>query len=457
MEGNGPQFFHARSRARRLAMQALYQWQITGADINEIAGQFREDENYDKVDKKHFKALLDAAERREFDSKIEACMDMSIDKIDPIERAIICNAAYEIACCSDIDSAVTITEAVHLAKKFGGENSYKFVNGVLDCFADRQSPEGEAGLIKKYFDKPRGEGVVLGIGDDAAVIDKIDGNLVVSTDTMVEGTHFKKEDDGGDVGYKALAVALSDLAAMGAVPKWALLTVTLPAYDEQWVQRFADGFFTVAKKYGVGLIGGDISRGQLSVTVQVLGLVQSKYMSRDGARAGQGIYVTGAVAATALAALHADSISKCGSQSMEQCLERQKRPDPRVDAAQIIAQYASAAIDISDGILIDLSRVLSASKIGATVEIQDLPFVDGYQRCCPDADSLLKALSYGEDYELLFVMDTEHYPSLEKKLSDTPTAITHIAMAEKEPGLRCTFGSEPVTLPDPLGYDHFTQ
>ncbi len=455
MADDRQEFFHARSRARRLAMQALYQWQITAGDINEIAKQFESDDGYDKVNQKHFQALLHAAAQREFDTQIEACMDVSIKKLDPIEWAIICNAAYEITHCDDIDAAVAITEAVRLAKKFGGENSYKFVNGVLNKLAGRQSSASEENLIKKYFEKACGEEVALGIGDDAAVISGIRDNLLVSTDTMVEGVHFEKEDDASDVGYKALAAALSDLAAMGADPKWALLAVSLPQADEQWIERFADGFFTVAKKYGVDLIGGDTTRGPLTITVQVLGVAQSKYMTRGSAQSGQGVYVTGAVAAIALAALHADEISKCGAQSMAQCLERQKRPDPRIDAGKIIAQYASAATDTSDGLLIDLTHILSASGVGATVEIQNLPFVDGYQQCCSDIGGILEILTYGGDFELLFAMDEKHYPDLQKALSEVSITATQIATIEDASGLRCTFNGEAVTLPDPLGYDHF--
>lgn len=457
MANHKQQFFHARSRARRLAMQALYQWQITAGNLDEITKQFEHDDNYDKIDKKHFQALLNAAVRREFDTQIESCMDISIDKVDPIERAIICNAAYEITHCDEIDTAVTITEAVHLAKKFGGENSYKFVNSVLHRFARRQAPTGEENLIRKYFAKACRKEVALGIGDDAAVISDIRDNLLVSTDTMVAGVHFGEGDDASDVGYKALATALSDLAAMGAEPKWALLSVSLPRADEQWLERFADGFFTVAKKYGVDLIGGDTTRGYLTITVQVLGLAQSKYMTRDSARSGQGVYVTGVVAAMALAALHADDISKCGAQSMAQCLERQNRPEPRIDAGKIIAEYASAATDTSDGLLIDLTHILSASGVGATVEIQSLPFVDGYQQCCADIGSVLEILTYGGDFELLFTMDEEYYSELKKALSDISLIVTRIATIEKESGLRCTFGGEGIALPDPLGYDHFAQ
>lgn len=449
------EFFHARSRARRLAMQALYQWQVTEDDMAEVTRQFAATKDYTRVDREHFHALLEAAVKRLFDERIEACMEMPLSQVDPIECAIIRNAAYEIARCDDIDNAVAITEAVRLAKKFANENSYRFINSVLDCFAERCKGRGEAYLIEKYFKRPHGGGVALGIGDDAAVLDAVEERLVVAADTVVEGSHFQPGDDVADIGYKALAAALSDLAAMGATPRWALLALTVPQSDEEWMAQFAGGFFSLADEYKVDLIGGDMTRGPLAATVQVIGLAGPDYMTRSGALPGQGIYVTGNVGSTALAVLHPQALSRCDMRSLNQCTTRRVRPWPRIEHGQVAARYARTAIDISDGVLLDCSRILTASGVGATIELRDLPTVDAFDECCPTLDDVLAALLYGEDYELLFVMDDAHYPDVKEALAAGYAAVTRIGAIEEKPGLRCTFDGADVELPASLGHDHF--
>ncbi len=451
--------FYARSRARRLAIQAVYQWQMTGQDVADIEGQFARDDDYAKADAGYFKELLHAAVAKSADGDLEQCMDMALEDVDPIERAILRNAGYEVLRRDDVDAAVVITEAVRLAKKYGAERGYRFVNGVLDRLAKRCRGDGldEDALIRKYWVRALGRagacGVVVGIGDDAAVLERPAGRLVVTTDALVAGTHFDADADAGDVGHKALAVNLSDLAAMGAEPRWALLVLTLPRADEEWVMRFGEGFFGLAARHRVALVGGDTARGPLSVAVQLIGVAGDGYMSRAGARAGDGVYLTGVVGDAGLAARRAERLNRCGAGAVDACRERRRRPPARVAQGRHVAQYASAAIDVSDGLLKDLSRLLAASGVGAEVALDGVPVSRWFRRCCPDAADWLSVLTYGEDYELLFTMDDAHLSDLENALGEC--GVARIGRVTGDTALRCTWQDAELALPRSLGYDHF--
>lgn len=316
-------------------------------------------------------------------------------------------------------------------------------------------PRGESYLIRKYFQRAEAATVRLGIGDDAAIIDCDGARLVVSADTMVEGSHFFKGDAASDIGYKALATAASDLAAMGTQPQWALLCLSLPSNDENWVKGFAEGFFEMAGPYAIALIGGDMTRGPLSCSVQVMGTTSETCMRRDAALSGHGIYLTGHIAMAGFANQHAQALAQQDPKLLEQCTARYKRPEPRITESQIIAQYAPCAIDISDGVLMDLSRILEASDKGAEVALDQMPFAAGFERYCPDSDTILKVLSHGEDYELLFTMDDAHYPALQKAWGNNPLPLTRIGTITEQPDMRCTYKNQAVELPELLGYDHF--
>ena len=315
---------------------------------------------------------------------------------------------------------------------------------------------GEEQVIARYFDKYEPDPhVVSGIGDDGAVINLSGARLVLSTDTLVEGTHFKINSDASRLGHKALAVNLSDLAAMGARPRWALLALTIPNAGSGWLEDFSDGFFRLANRHGVSLIGGDTTRGPLTITVQLIGtLDEAQGLYRNTAQVGDGIYVTGRIAETALAMLHEDTL-KAYPQSHIQCLKRMKQPTPRVPEGLLLARYATAAIDISDGILKDLSRILSASGVGAKVDIDDIPMIPEIAQCCSTLESLLEILSYGEDYELLFTLSDACLDELKPAFGELGTPITRIGTIEKQQGLRCYRHLKPVELPQCLGYDHF--
>ena len=315
----------------------------------------------------------------------------------------------------------------------------------------------EEQLISRYFRRSKDcPDLDLGIGDDAAVIRSGNERLAITTDTLVEGVHFDVGSDAHCLGHKALAVNLSDLAAMGAEPRWALLALTMPKVDTNWLAAFCDGFFRLADCHKVDLIGGDTTRGALTITVQLIGtLAEERALCRHKAQVGDGIYVTGRIADSALAALFADTL-KAYKQSYEQCTARLMRPTARVAEGIILARYATAAIDISDGILKDLSRILSASDVGAEIEIDDIPTIPEIEQCCPTLELLLKALIYGEDYELLFTLKDEYIAAVKQAFAASATPFTRIGTIDETRVLKCYWQSKPVVLPERLGYDHFT-
>ncbi|MBC6414126.1 MAG: thiamine-phosphate kinase [Chromatiales bacterium] len=314
----------------------------------------------------------------------------------------------------------------------------------------------EEQVIASYFGKSIScPDTTLGIGDDAAIINPRGSYLAVATDTLVEGVHFKPDADAADIGHKALAVNLSDLAAVAAKPRWALLALTIPDSDADWLKAFSDGFFRLAEQHEVRLIGGDTTKGKLTITVQLIGTIaENKILRRDKAQAGEGIYVTGRIGDAAMAALHAAAL-KSYTQSYQQCLERMLRPTARVAEGMILARYADAAIDISDGVFKDLSRLLSASAVGANIAIESIPTIAEINLLCPTLEALIKALIYGEDYELLFTLKDEYLAELTHAFGNIGTALTRIGTIEKKQGLRCYYRSKPVELPEQLGYDHF--
>ncbi len=257
----------------------------------------------------------------------------------------------------------------------------------------------EFDVIERYFrrGRPLRDDVVLGVGDDAALL-QVPANhqLVATVDTLIAGRHFPQHTAAFDVAYKALAVSLSDLAAMGADPAWATLALTLPEADESWLKAFAEGFFQLAKRYRVDLVGGDTTRGPLSVTLQLLGLVEEgKAMRRAGARPGQKIFVTGTLGDAAYALREVSS----GNEADPDLLRRLNRPEPRLEFALALAGTAAAAIDISDGLLADLGHIVAASRCGALLWVDRLPRAPALTAKASE-EVLDCQLLGGDDYEL---------------------------------------------------------
>jgi len=314
-------------------------------------------------------------------------------------------------------------------------------------------------LIRKYFPAGpvRQPGTILETGDDAAVIEVPQGReLAVTTDTLVAGTHFPENTDPYDIGYKSLAVSLSDLAAMGAQPAWALLALTLPAADERWLESFSSGWTALAAEHNVELIGGDTTRGPLSVTVQALGLVKAgRALRRDGARPGDLVYVTGTLGDAALGLLSKQGRLEGLDAAERAVIElRLDRPEPRVPEGLLIRDIATAAIDISDGLAADLGHILEASGTGATIHAADIP-LSGVMRMHLEHCGWRVPLAGGDDYELCFTAAPEKRALLELPGSHLGKTCSLIGTIEAGPGLRCIDDSGRDITPELAGYRHF--
>jgi thiamine-monophosphate kinase len=259
--------------------------------------------------------------------------------------------------------------------------------------------------------------------------------LVLTTDVLVEGVHFLPDSAPRSIGHRALAVNLSDIAAMGAAPAWALLSLTLPEPDELWLGDFAAGFHALARLHGVALVGGNLSRGPRSVTVQLAGLVpRGDALRRTTAHVGDLVCVSGTVGdAGAGVALRQGRLA-AGAAEADWLCRRFEYPTPRVELGQRLRGIASACIDVSDGLLGDLQRLAAASGCGADVEIGQLP-VSAALRAAAGADAWRRSLAGGEDYELCFAVPPARLPTLRALGAELAVACTPCAILRAEPGI----------------------
>lgn len=270
---------------------------------------------------------------------------------------------------------------------------------------------GEFELIQHYFAAHYSsrDDVELGIGDDCALLNVPIGEcLAVSTDTLVSGVHFFADVEPFALGHKVLAVNLSDLAAMGAFPRWVSLALTLPKVDEAWLAEFARGFHTLAQKHQVALIGGDTTRGPLSITVSVNGTVPaSKALRRSGARVGDAIYVSGSLGAAALAVQQRIHHLPIPLEALHACIERMELPQPRCELGLALQGIATSALDLSDGLAGDLMHILRASAVAADIELTALPIHPAVSSSTTSEQALQLALGGGDDYELCFTVPAD--------------------------------------------------
>ncbi len=295
-------------------------------------------------------------------------------------------------------------------------------------------------LIRQRTAQPRDD-VRLGIGDDAAVLAvPADQDLVVAIDTLVEGVHFPRGTAAADIGWKALAVNLSDLAAMGASPAWALLSLTLPQADSAFVEGFVEGFVQLAQPHRLALVGGDTTRGPLTVSVAVHGFVSpGKALTRSGARVGDVVLVTGTLG-DAAAGLHALQFPPRGEAAhthlREQLIERLNRPTPRLAAGIALRDQAHACVDISDGLLADLGHICTASGVGAEIDAALLPRSSALLDLHDDTRALQFALSGGDDYELCFCVPANLAARVQADLSRLGGGATRIGRIVAGAGVR---------------------
>jgi thiamine-monophosphate kinase len=317
----------------------------------------------------------------------------------------------------------------------------------------------EFAIIERYFaaDTVRRDDVVLGIGDDAALLRVPPGmDLAVAMDTLVEGVHFLQDSDPQSLGHKALAVNLSDLAAVGAEPAWATLALTIPAADEVWLGQFGRGFMQLAERFRVQLVGGDTTRGPLTITVQVHGLIPpGQGLRRSGARPGDLVYVTGFLGDAGLALLALQEEVPLSVRERQYVIGRLDRPDPRVEHGIALRGIASAAIDISDGLAADLGHILDSSGVGATLQAERLPISPVLRTVFHAAGGWALPLSAGDDYELCFTVPGHRQAELERRLDGLAARCTWIGVIDRSPGLRCVLDDGTEITPARSGYEHF--
>lgn len=296
--------------------------------------------------------------------------------------------------------------------------------------------------------------VALGIGDDAALLRPPPGReLAVATDALNAGVHFPADTPPDAIGWKALAVNLSDLAAMGATPAWCTLSLSAPALEPAWVEALAEGLLALAARHGVSLVGGDTTRGPLSLCVTAIGHVApGRALRRDGARDGDDIWVSGTVG-DAAAALQA---WERGGPVPEVLRERLERPTPRIALGAALAGRAHAAIDVSDGLLADLGHVLRASGVGAELAIDALPASDALRAAVP-APQARRALQAGggDDYELCFTAPAGVRAGIEAAAREAGVAATRIGRIVAGEGIACRDADGAPWHPPATGYEHF--
>ncbi|HHQ41587.1 MAG TPA: thiamine-phosphate kinase [Chromatiales bacterium] len=320
---------------------------------------------------------------------------------------------------------------------------------------------GEFDLIRRHLTglgAARAD-VAVGVGDDAAVVRPPPGReLVLTTDLLLEGVHFLPGTDPEALGWKALAVSLSDLAAMGAEPAWATLALSLPRADEAWLAAFARGLDACARAHGVAVVGGDTVRGPLAAGAQLCGLVpEGAALRRAGARPGDVLCVTGTLGdAAAGLALARGGLAGLAPEHEAFLRARLERPAPRVAAGVAARGMARAAIDVSDGLLADLAHLLEADGLGARVEVAALP-CSAALAAAPPARRLAWQLGGGDDYELLLAVAPSRLAALEEALRATGTPLTAIGRVEAEPGIRCVDAHGRPVEPPAAGWDHFAR
>ena len=311
-------------------------------------------------------------------------------------------------------------------------------------------------LIRRYFSRPA-PSALLGVGDDAALVKPAAGMaLAVSTDMLLEGHHFPTGAEPRALGHKALAVNLSDLAAMGARPRWATLALALPQADEPWLAAFSEGLYALAERFDVDLIGGDTTRGPLAIAITVLGEVpEGRALLRSGARPADDIWVSGELGGAALALAQLRGRVALAPQEAAQAQSRLNAPEPRVTLGQRLRDLASSAIDISDGFAGDLQHVLESSAVGAQVHYASLPRAAAFAAL---ADERLEAdcvLSGGDDYELLFTAAPARRAEVEALAGELAIALARVGSIRAGAPLLELLDTAGRVMPPALGFDHF--
>ncbi|WHL18341.1 thiamine-phosphate kinase [Stenotrophomonas acidaminiphila] len=319
----------------------------------------------------------------------------------------------------------------------------------------------EFALIERIARRTRARAdIVLGIGDDAALLQPAPGQqLAVTADTLNAGVHFPAESAPADVGWKALAANLSDLAAMGAVPAWCTLSLSLPQAEGDWLDAFADGLFALADASGIAVVGGDTTRGPLSISITAMGQVPAaQALRRDGARVGDDIWVSGhpGEAAGALRLWQQGRLDVRGvvaDAAHERLRQRLQRPMPRVSLGLALRTCAHAAADVSDGLLADLGHIASRSGVAAVLQADAVPLSAALRTALGDAAALDCALRGGDDYELCFTAAPERRQAVQALAADLALPLARIGVIAEGRGVHC----EGDAGAGRSGYRHFAE
>lgn len=318
----------------------------------------------------------------------------------------------------------------------------------------------EFDIIRRYFNRPA-TGAVLGIGDDAALIAVTAGHeLALSTDTLVSGRHFFADADPYQLGYKSLAVNLSDMAAMGARPRWVLLALTLPEelvkQNAAWLEKFSEGFFALAAKHQVQLIGGDTTAGPLNIGVQIIGEVAAgQALRRSGAKPGDDIWVSGQLGSAALALQHQLQQIALTPGELADCLPALLTPVARVELGRRLAGLAHSAIDISDGLLADLGHILENSGHGARIRLIDIPCGTALKERLAQPLARRCLLAGGDDYELCFTAAKARRETIAALATELRVPLTRIGEMVAGEGLIVQDAQGQAITMETQGYDHF--
>jgi len=321
-------------------------------------------------------------------------------------------------------------------------------------------PLSEFEIIRRFFTH-RAPGAVLGVGDDAAIVRARRGmELLVSADMLLSGRHFFPNADPAQLGHKSLAVNLSDMAAMGAAPRWATLSIALPRVDARWLKAFMGGFMRLARRHRVDLVGGDTTRGPLTICVQVIGEAPAgSALRRDGARAGDDVWVSGSLGDAALALAALKGRIRIAAGERRQLEGRLHAPAPRVALGVALRGIARSAIDISDGLVADLGHICERSKVSAVVALDRVPVSAAMKRHLDRPVARAAVLAGGDDYELCFTAGRSRRDAVTRVARRLRTRLTRIgAIVRARRGRAAVTAMDAAGRPVRLhqtGFDHF--
>ena len=313
----------------------------------------------------------------------------------------------------------------------------------------------EFNLIAKYFNRSA-VNADLGVGDDAALIRINNGHqLAISTDMSVAGTHFYENTAPSDIGWKCMAVNISDMAAMGATPKWATLAIALPEVNENWLSEFSRGLFACGDTFHVDLIGGDTTRGPLNVSVQIMGEVPTrKALLRSGAKVEDDIWVSGHLGSAALGLMHLQDNIQLPENVARACLNALHHPTPRVNLGLALRDVANSCIDVSDGLVADLGHVLKASKLGANIDLDSIACHEFLSAQLDKPEIQQCILTGGDDYELVFTAAESQRETIALLSQQLNLPLSLIGKTTQNLGLQVMYRQQLLDI-SKKGFDHF--